>query len=217
MTVKAGWPIKVIAVAAVVAYPLILHFFVVKNAAGPFGIGLALLPIVSYVFWLMRNTKYPLRTALLLALGAFLLAIAWIAELIDFSAAYYFEHVLFNSLLMVLFGSSLLPGREPLISSLARRVHGSLPIQIAAYTVTVTWVWTIYFAATIVISLLLYYFAPLTVWSFFANVLGIPLAALLFVGEYLYRIKTIPNFPHVSIFKGMQAMADHTNAKTEIK
>ena len=118
---------------------------------------------------------------------------------------------------MVLFGSSLLPGREPLISSLARRVHGSLPIQIAAYTVTVTWIWTIYFAATIVISLLLYYFAPLTVWSFFANVLGIPLAVLLFVCEYLYRIKTIPNFSHVSIFKGMQAMADHTNAKTEIK
>ena len=217
MTVNVGWPIKVISVAAVVAYPLILHFFVVKNAAGPFGIGLAMLPIVSYLFWVMRSTKHPLRTALLLALGALLLGIAWTAKLIDFSAAYYFEHVLFNALLMLLFGSSLLPGREPLISSLARRVHGSLPMEIAAYTVTVTWVWTIYFAATIVVSLLLYYFAPLTVWSFFANVLGIPLAILLFVGEYFYRIKTIPNFPHVSIFKGMQAMADHTNAKAEIK
>ena len=54
-----------------------------------------------------------------------LLGLAWFANWIDFSASYFFEHVLFNSLLMILFGSTLLPGREPLISSLARRVHGS--------------------------------------------------------------------------------------------
>lgn len=209
MTDSVGWRIKVITVAAVVAYPFVLHFCIVKHAAGPFGIGLALLPVVSYVFWLMRNTKHALRTALILAVCMLLLGLAWFANWIDFSASYFIEHVLFNSLLMILFGSTLLPGREPLISSLARRVHGSLPIEIAAYTVKVTWIWTIYFAATIVISLLLYFFAPLTVWSFFANVLGIPLAILLFVGEYFYRIKAIPNFPHVSIFKGMQAMADH--------
>jgi uncharacterized membrane protein len=215
VTVDAGWPIKVVTVAAVVAYPFVLHFFVVKNATGPLGIGLALLPIVAYVLWLMRSTTHPARMALMLAIGALLLALAWSAKWIDFSASYFFEHLLFNSLLMILFGSSLMPGREPLISSLARRVHGSLPKEIAAYTVKVTWVWTIYFAATIVISLLLYFYAPLTVWSFFANVLGIPLAVMLFVGEYLYRIKTIRNFPHVSIFKGMQAMTEHTDEKKQ--
>jgi uncharacterized membrane protein len=215
MTVSAGWLVKVVTVAAVVAYPFLLHFFIVKNATGPLGIGLALLPIGAYVLWLMRKTKHPMRIALMLAVGALLLGLAWSAKLIDFSASYFVEHLLFNSLLMILFGSSLIQGREPLISSLARRVHGSLPKEIAEYTVKVTWVWTFYFAATIIISLLLYFFAPLTVWSFFANVLGIPLAVLLFVGEYLYRIKTIPNFPHVSIFKGMQAMAEHTDEKSQ--
>ena len=67
MTDSVGWRIKVITVAAVVAYPFVLHFCLVKNAAGPFGIGLALLPVVGYVFWLMRNTKHALRTALILA------------------------------------------------------------------------------------------------------------------------------------------------------
>ena len=215
MTLNAGWAIKVITAAAVVAYPFALHFFVVKNPSGPFGVALALLPIFSYVFWLMTKTNHPARTIAMLAIGALLLSVAWSAKLIDYSAAYYFEHILFNSLLLVLFGSSLLPGREPLISNLARRVHGSLPNEIAAYTVTVTWVWAIYFAATIIISASLYYFAPLKVWSFFANVLGIPLAILLFVGEYIYRVKTIPNFPHVSIFKGMQAMAQHTDKKSQ--
>jgi uncharacterized membrane protein len=215
VTVDAGWPIKVVTVAAVVAYPFVLHFFVVKNATGPLGVGFALLPIVAYVLWLMRKTTHPFRMALTLAIGALLLVIAWSAKLIDVSASYFFEHLLFNSLLMILFGSSLMPGREPLISSLARRVHGSLPVEIAAYTVKVTWVWTIYFAATILISLLLYFFASLTVWSFFANVLGIPLAVLLFVSEYFYRIKTIRNFPHVSIFKGMQAMTEHTDEQNQ--
>jgi uncharacterized membrane protein len=215
MTVNVGWVIKVISVAAVVAYPFVLHFFVVKNATGALGVGLALLPIAGYLFWLMKTAQHRLRTALVLALGAVLLWAGWASKLIDFSAAYFFEHLLFNSLLMILFGASLLPGREPLISNLARRVHGSLPSEIAAYTVSVTWLWTIYFAATVVISLLLYNFSSLTVWSFFANVLGIPLAIVVFVGEYFYRVKTIRNFPHVSIFKGMQAMTQHADEKSQ--
>ena len=217
MTRKAGWPIRVITVAAALAYPLILHLFVVKNARGPIGITLALLPIGGYIFWLLRFSKHPLRTALILVLAVVLLGAAWSAKWIDFSVAYYFEHVLFNSLLLILFGSSLLPGREPLVTRLARRVHGSLPIQIAAYTVKVTWLWTIYFAATIVVSLLLYYFAPLRVWSLFANVLAVPIVILVFVGEYWYRTNHIRDFPHKSIFAGMKAMIDHADGKPEIK
>ena len=217
MAVNTGWPIRVITVAAVLAYPLLLHFFVVKNAQGAIGIALALLPFVGYVLWLLRAGEQRRRNGLILLLIVASLFAAWRANWIDFSAAYYFEHVLFNSILLVLFGSSLLPGRQPLITRLASRVHGGLPKEIAAYTVGVTWLWTIYFAATIVISLLLYYFAPLTVWSFFANVLGIPFVILLFIGEYLYRITFIRNFPHVSIFAGMQAMVDHTDGKTESK
>lgn len=216
MSNQAGWPIRVITLAAALAYPLILHLFVVKNAQAPIGVGLALLPIGGYIFWLLRFSKHPVRSALMLALALVLLGAAWSAKWIDFSVAYYFEHVLFNSLLLILFGSSLLPGREPLVTRLARRVHGSLPIQIAAYTVKVTWLWTIYFAATILLSLLLYYFAPLRVWSFFANVLSIPLVVLVFIAEYWYRINFIRDFPHKSIFAGMKAMIDHTDGKSEI-
>ncbi len=217
MTAKSGWPIKVISVAGVIAYPLILHLFVVKNAQGPLGVALALMPVGGYVVWLIKNTKHRIRTALFMLIGLVLLGMAWSEKWIDFSAAYYFEHVLFNSLLLVLFGSSLLPGREALVTRLARRVHGTLPDHIAAYTVKVTWLWTIYFAATVVLSILLFYFAPLRVWSIFANVLAIPIVITIFVGEYLYRINSIRNFPHGSIFVGMQAMMDHTDGKPETK
>lgn len=215
MNDRAGWPIQVITVAAVLAYPLLLHFFVVKNAQGPIGIALALLPLGGYALWLLRRPEQRRRNALIVLLVAALIGGAWIGKWIDFSAAYYFEHVLFNSIFFFLFGSSLLPGREPLITRLASRVHGGLPKEIASYTVGVTWLWTIYFGATIVISLLLYYFTSLKTWSFFANVLGIPLVIALFVGEYWYRTTFIRDFPHASIFAGMQAMVDHTDGKSK--
>ncbi len=217
MSNRAAWPMQVITVALVLAYPLLLHFFVVKNASGPIGIALALLPLGGYALWLLRRPEQRRRNALIVLLVIALVAGAWMGKWLDFSAAYYFEHVLFNSIFFVLFGSSLLPGREPLITRLASRVHGGLPKEIAAYTVGVTWLWTIYFGATIVISLLLYFLAPLKVWSFFANVLQIPMVVALFIGEYWYRITFIRDFPHASIFAGMQAMVDHTDGKSNLK
>ncbi len=217
MALKAGWPATVITVFAILAYPLILHVFVVKNAAGWLGIALALLPVAGFVVWCVKQSRHPLIASAVVALVALGLWAAWSASLIDFTAAYYLPHVLFNLALMILFGHTLLPGREPLITLFARRVHGTVPPEIVAYTAQVTWLWTLFFAATAVLSLLLYHFAPLQVWSVFANVLSLPLVILVFVGEYIFRLYHIRNFPHVSIFKGVQAMIDYTQDKSEAK
>ncbi|MEO5861810.1 MAG: hypothetical protein ABIW48_06490 [Burkholderiales bacterium] len=217
MALKAGWPATVITVLGIFAYPLLLHVFVVKNAAGWLGISLALLPVAGLVLWCVKQSRHPLiASAIILLIGLGVWA-AWSARLIDITAAYYLPHVLFNLALMVLFGHTLLPGHEPLITLLARRVHGTIPPQIVIYTAQVTWLWTIFFAATVLLSLLLYRFAPLPVWSVFANVLSLPLVILLFVGEYVFRLYHIRDFAHVSILKGVQAMIDHTQDKSEAK
>src|SRR6185436_6251882 len=44
--------------------------------------------------------------------------------------------------LMWLFGRTLLPGREPLVTFIARLVHGPLPAPIMRYTRNVTRAWT---------------------------------------------------------------------------
>ena len=217
MAQKAGWPATVITVLAILGYPLVLHVFVVKNAAGWLGIALALFPVAGFVLWCVKQSRHPLiASAIVVLIGCGALA-AWSAKLIDFTAAYYLPHVLFNLALMILFGHTLLPGREPLITLFARQVHGTVPPEIVHYTLQVTWLWTLFFAATVVMSLLLYHFAPLPVWSVFANVLSLPLVILVFVGEYVFRIHHIRNFPHVSIFKGVQAMIDYTQDKSEGK
>jgi uncharacterized membrane protein len=119
-------------------------------------------------------------------------------------------HAAVNATLLWMFARTLAPAREPLITGFARRVHGSLPPRIERYTRQVTAMWCVFFAAQIVASALLLAAGSLDRWSFFVNVLSFQLVAALFVAEYLYRIARIRDFPHVSLWKGIQAFVGHT-------
>src|SRR5215475_12621588 len=85
--------------------------------------------------------------------------------------------------LLLAFGLTLRPGREPLITSMARRLHGEVEGELAAYTRGVTVAWTIFFAVQLILSITLFCFAPLVVWSFFVNILDIPLVIAMFTAE----------------------------------
>lgn len=101
--------------------------------------------------------------------------------------------------LLATFGLTLRPGHEPLITSMARRLHGDLGDEMVAYTRGVTIAWTIFFAAQLTLSILLFCFAPLVVWSFFANILDIPLVAAMFAAEYAVRLRRLRNPPRHSL------------------
>lgn len=117
-------------------------------------------------------------------------------------------HAAINLLLIWVFGRTLTGGRESLITGFARRVHGSLPPYIESYTRRVTLAWCVFFAAQVAGSAFLFVAAPLDTWSLFVNVLSLPLIILMFVAEYLYRIARFPDYPHASIWKGIQMFAD---------
>jgi uncharacterized membrane protein len=88
---------------------------------------------------------------------------------------------------LLLFGLSLRPGREALVSRLARRVEPCpIPVLIA-YARGVTWLWAGFGAAQLAVSALLLAVAPLPVWSAFVNVLDAPLVGLVFASEYAVR------------------------------
>ena len=55
------------------------------------------------------------------------------------------------------------------------------------YTRRLTLAWCVFFAAQLAASALLLAFAPLETWSLFINGLNLPLVALMFTGDYLYR------------------------------
>src|SRR3569623_1230688 len=66
--------------------------------------------------------------------------------------------------LLAIFGQSLLPGREPIVTYFARAIHGGLAPEIENYTRRVTWAWCGFFALQIAGSALLLMHAPLAWW-----------------------------------------------------
>jgi uncharacterized membrane protein len=107
-------------------------------------------------------------------------------------------------LLAWVFGRTLIPPQEPLITQIARRIHGTeFTPAIGAYTRQATWAWVLFFVAMTLISVVLFAAAPLSVWSFFVNVLYLFLLVLMFVLEYAARRYCLRNIKHLSIFKGV--------------
>lgn len=118
-------------------------------------------------------------------------------------------HAAFNVLLLWVFGGTLARGREPLVTAFARRIHGTLPPGIEAYTRRVTLAWCLFFGAQLLLSATLLGVATLNTWSIFVNVLSFPLVVAMFVAEYLYRRARFPGEAHVSIWKGVEAFIGH--------
>jgi uncharacterized membrane protein len=107
----------------------------------------------------------------------------------------------------LLFGLSLRPGQEALVSRLARRLESCPTGALMAYTRGVTWLWTGFSAAQIAISALLLATAPLPVWSVFVNVLSLPLVALTFAAEYAVRRWRFRHMPMASLATTLAAFS----------
>lgn len=101
--------------------------------------------------------------------------------------------------LLVTFAVTLRPGREALLTSMARKLHGTLSDEVAVYTRQATFAWCLFFAAQLTASVTLFFFGPLVVWSFFVNVLDIPLVATMFAAEYVFRLYWLKNPPRQSL------------------
>jgi uncharacterized membrane protein len=128
---------------------------------------------------------------------------------------YLMQHVAIHATLAAVFGMTLLPGREALITALARRVHGRLTPDMAAYSRKVTLAWAIYFVAMGSISIVLFVFTPFEVWATFAN-FGTPLSmALLFVAEHLLRYRLHPEFERATLGAAMRAFSQRDAAPVD--
>jgi uncharacterized membrane protein len=112
-----------------------------------------------------------------------------------------------------MFGRTLRTGRVPLITMLARRVHGALPPHMEIYTRRITLAWCVFCIAQVAVSLLLLLFSPMEMWSMFVNRLNLPLLAAMFVGEYGWRMLRHRDFPHASIATAVGAFMKHAGTK----
>jgi len=201
---------RVIALAAAaVAYVLVSHWLMTGAPASPWNAVIVIGPMLgaaSVVAWQRRRRLL----AALAALGAAGLVVqAWRGHDLPAGSLYVCQHVAIHLLLALVFGLTLLAGREPLVTALARRVHGgSITPAMAAYSRKVTLVWTGYFVVVATLSLVLYAVAPFDVWATFANLVT-PFAILfMFIGEYLLRYRLHPEFERATLAQAVRAYAD---------
>jgi uncharacterized membrane protein len=99
----------------------------------------------------------------------------------------------------------LIAGRQPLCARFAEAVHAPLTPQHEVYARQVTVAWTLFFAAMALASTLLFFLAPLTTWSVFANFLTLPLVVLMFIAEYWVRRWALPDMQHAHFLSAVRA------------
>ncbi|HEV7392545.1 MAG TPA: hypothetical protein VGO08_12950 [Burkholderiales bacterium] len=209
----SGWLWKALILPACIAYQLLVHSVLVDGTSSAARFALALIPLLALGCWVAKRA----RKKLLWTVGICAVAVTTYAierrDGVGLPAMNAFTHAAINLLMLWIFGRTLLRGREPLITGFARRIHGGLAPDIEAYTRRITLMWCIFFAGQIVVSAALFALASLDTWSVFVNMLSLPLVALVFVCEYVYRVMRFRDHEHISMLKGIQVVADEPSPR----
>jgi uncharacterized membrane protein len=225
----SGWIKGALMVTLIAGYALASHLALTlpngQAVATALALGIPSLAVTGFIMQWCAGRLAPgkgleglspgrfLTVALLAVLPVLLvLWITWPLLLANAQALYFAQHVGTNALLAWVFGHTLMAGSTPLVVAFARMVHPVLPPGVEAYARKVTAGWTLFFLVTCVISAVLFFAAPLAMWSAFAVLLQWPSVVVFFVGEYLLRRRLFRNMEHASLKQGFDAYNRHQSS-----
>jgi uncharacterized membrane protein len=185
--------------AVLIGYSILAHHTYDSPHRGNLSAVLAIVP--ALLIALVLAWRSPQRAVMLGALALALVAL-WagrsaLAQHADI--VYWVQYVGIQLVLFITFARTLVAGKQPLVSRFAEVVHSRLTPRQEAYTRKVTIAWTIFFAAMAIAATLLFFLASLSVWSFFAHFLTLPLVVLMFIAEYWVRRRALPDMRHQHI------------------
>ncbi len=129
---------------------------------------------------------------------------------------YFIQHAGAMLLLCITFGSTLVRGHSNALCSRIASFVVTEPLEAdyLSYTWKVTLAWTIFFALSAMASVLLFFFGPIEAWSVFANLLTPILLGVMFAGEYLIRLRVMPNRTHFSISQTIDAYRKYSRGQS---
>ena len=199
----------VIAACAVAgaAYLAFSHLLTITERPSTLMLALGVTPLTAMALlaawhsrmrWLSLALLGALATTVLLYLGELRNHVNWL---------YFAQHVGSMLLLAITFGSTLGgDDADALCSRVTRMMLSGAPDPAyMRYTMKVTVVWTGYFVTSALVSVALFFFGPIVVWSTFANLLTPVIVGLMFVIEYGVRVRLLPDRAHFSIAQTIQA------------
>ena len=179
-------------IALGIGYSVLSHFAAASAVPDLLDAAVAVVPLAGLALVMAwRSYRRVRMLTLCLAACALLYGVSgWLVA--HYNWIFLLQHAGMYALLCIAFGRTLPAGQTPMISRFARIVHGQLSPALVSYTRSVTVAWTCYFGGVAALSLLLFWLAPVQVWSVFANLLGVPLLVLMFAGEYAVRWVVLP-------------------------
>jgi uncharacterized membrane protein len=174
------------------AYAALSHYSNLNPQAQDLGAVLAFAPLLILGVALVWRLSGMLTAALVAVAAGLMLHEFWALLAQNFSIAVLIQQCGVYAILAFSFGRSLLPGRVPLCTQFADKIHGPLGPPELRYTRKVTVAWVIFFLLNVAVTLLLFAFAPSRIWSLFVNFLSVPLVLLMFAAEYAIRRRVLP-------------------------
>jgi uncharacterized membrane protein len=205
----AGWRRLLGGVSIVLLFGVPFLIYRVLAAPPAFTSAVAIGQITAAVWWFTSRWTFFYRAALvvsLLALGTVVMMLSGLSAHVLGLLAAGGCHAAAYVCLLIWFGFSLRLGHEPAITGFARRIRQTMPETVVRYTRQVTIAWCIFFAAQLLVSVLLLLLAPLTVWRDFVSVLNLPLVAVMMLAEFGYRQIRFRYEPHTSLFDTLSAL-----------
>jgi uncharacterized membrane protein len=188
----------------VVVYAALSHYANTVASTRDLGVGLALGPVLTVALLLVWRWTHLWIALLAAAATALLLRHYWPVFEKNFPVIYLLQEAGFYGILAASFGQSLFGDRVALCTQIADKVHGPLSAQEFVYTRRVTAAWTLFFAAITGATFGLFIFAPLRIWSTFANFCVMPLMGLMFLAEYVVRRRALPQAPRRGILAAVR-------------
>lgn len=206
MVTKTQVVIRGVAVGLLaLGYSLLAHVSTIQGGRGTLGALLAIGPVSLIALLLAWRSAQRLLGLAAWVFAAVSIAAYWHELKAQFVWVYLIQQVGIYSLLGLTFGRSLATNGVPLCTQMARREYGTLSPDAIRYTRQVTLAWTIFFALTTATLLLLFFAAPLKVWSAFANFGVTILVILMFVAESRLRLLALPNMKHGGLISTIRA------------
>lgn len=131
----------------------------------------------------------------------------WLTELVGVGPLLYLPSIAIPAMLAWFFGSTLLPGRTPLVVGIALAARPQTPDYLLRYSRQLTVLWTALFAAIATWDAVLALWAPHAWWSYCANLGNYLVVGTTVAGEYLYRRLRFRHYAHPGFAEYLRIVA----------
>jgi len=198
-------------IVMIATYAVLVHHVNTSSQNSILGAILALMPIFLFTITLVWKAASRIVGISLLLIFCIVSWFAWPLVKQHTGLIFWTQDVGIMLVLLVTFGWTLPIDHKPLCVHFAEIINGeSLPVEHERYARKVTVAWVAFFATMIIASTLLFFMAPLAIWSIFVNFLTLPIVTLMFIVEFMVRRCVLTDLPTGHILDAVRAYLNNS-------